>query len=240
MREVSFISGIHRIDARWYEPSGPARGTLVVAHPHPAHGGNMDHPVVTATCERATAHGLAALRFDFRGVGLSEGDRTDFEGHLDDWRMALADATRRSGSGPIYGAGFSYGSRSLAWLLHRAPGPRPELAGLLLLAPATRVPTSRRDFGNLLLGRTLSEAALDGHVLENLRSITLPCEVLVGANDVVAPPAELAANLPAHANLQVLPDLNHFFSRSTGAGALAREPFTAAVDTALARLVPTG
>ena len=237
MREVSFVSGIHRIDARLHPAEGTPRGAIVVAHPHPAHGGNMDHGVVVATCERAAAHGLTALRFDFRGVGRSEGDRADFAGHLDDWRRAVADLRRRVPEGPLFGAGFSYGSRSLAWLLHRGGEGKPVLDGVLLLAPATRVPTSRRDFGNLLLGRPLSEANLDPDVLENLRSLTLPTEVLVGDRDVVAPPEELAANLPPHAVLQVLAGLNHFFSERTGAGPLAHEPFAAAVDASLARLL---
>jgi len=236
MREVSFVSGIHRIEARLHEADGAVRGAVVVAHPHPAHGGNMDHGVVVATAERAAALGLTALRFDFRGVGQSEGDRQDFEGHLDDWRMAVRDLRRRVPTGPILGAGFSYGARSLAWLLHRGGERRPVLDGVLLLAPATRVPTTRRDFGNLLLGRPLSEANLDPDVLENLKSMELPAEVLVGERDVVAPPEELAANLPPHATLQVLAGLNHFFSAKQGAGALAREPFVAAVDAALGRL----
>jgi len=234
-REVSFVSGIHRIDARWHAAREP-RGAAVVAHPHPGHGGAMDHPVVVATVERCVAHGLSTLRFDFRGVGRSEGDRTDFEGHLDDWRMAVQDARRRAPDGCMIGAGFSYGARSLAWLLHRGPRP-PEVSGVLLLAPATRVPTTRRDFGNLLLGRPLTEATLDPYVLENLRSLEVPAEVIVGARDVVAPAAELEANLPPHARLTVLDGLNHFFSVRTGAGPLARGDFSHAVDESLARLL---
>lgn len=236
IRSVSFVSGIHRIDARWHA-ADEARGTIVVTHPHPAHGGDMDHPVVVTTCERAVAAGLSALRFDFRGVGQSEGDRKDFAGHLDDWRAACKDAVRRAGRGPLLGAGFSYGSRTLAALPRLEPERCPDFAGVLLLAPATRVPTTRRDFGNLLLGRPLTDAALDPHVLANLRALTVPTEVIVGDGDVVAPSEELRANLPAHAVMTVLPGLNHFFSRGTGAGALDKGSFEPAVDAALSRLV---
>lgn len=237
MREVSFVSGIHRIDARLHPAEGEARGAIAVAHPHPLHGGNMDHSVIRATCDRAVAHGLTALRFDFRGVGRSEGDRTDFPGHLVDWRKALLDLRQRIPTGPLFGAGFSYGARSLAWLLHRDEGRRPEVDGVLLLAPATRVPTTRRDFGNLLLGRPISDAVVDPDVLENMRELPMPTEVLVGDRDVVAPPDELAANLPDHATLQVLDGLNHFFSVKTGAGPLAEVDFTRALDAALGRLL---
>lgn len=237
MRSISFTSGMHRISARFHPGAQPARGAAIVAHPHPAHGGDMEHPVVVTAAERAARIGLGALRFDFRGVGHSEGNRRDFEGHLDDWRQAVREVRIRIPDGMLLGAGFSYGARSLAWLLHPKRAGRPEVDAVLLLAPATRVPTTRRDFGNLLLGRPLSEASLDEHVLDNLRSLSCPVEVLVGDGDVVAPHEELAANLPAHAHLQVLPGLNHFFSRKTGAGPLDLDAFVPAVDRALGRLV---
>ncbi len=197
----------------------------------------MDHPVVVTAAARAAHAGLTALRFDFRGVGQSEGRRDDAEGHLEDWRAAARDLRRRVPSGPLLGAGFSYGARALARLLHGRVEPAPALAGVLLLAPATRVPRTPRDFGNLLLGRPLTEAALDEDVLRHLRELQGPAEVIVGANDVVAPHEELAANLPAHARLQVLPDLNHFFSRHRGAGVLAHEALGDAIDISLARLL---
>jgi len=237
VRSVSFISGIHRLDARFHPPEGELRGAAVVAHPHPAHGGHMDHPVVVATAERTAAHGLATLRFDFRGVRRSEGDRDDPTGHLDDWRMAAQDALRRADRSFLLGAGFSYGARKLARLLHPDGERRPPVDAALLLGPATRVPKSRRDFGNLLLGRPLTDAALDTGVLARLRALPVPTEVIVGSVDVVAPYEELGANLPASANLQVIAGLNHFFSRRTGAGPLARDEFVEALDRALLRLL---
>ncbi len=234
---TSFLSGVQRIDARWHVPQGPALAVMVVAHPHPAHGGNMDHPVVVATAVQGARLGIGALRFDFRGVRGSEGDVGDFEGHLEDWRSAVADVRRRVPGVAVLGAGFSYGARSMAWLL-RSDADRPlGLSGQLLLAPATRVPTTRRDFGALLLGRPLSEAALDVHVLGNLRALPAPSEVLVGSEDVVAPPEELRANLPAHARLTVLEGLNHFFHAGTGAGPLDAAKFGPALRDALRRLL---
>ena len=239
VQAVSFLSGIHRIDARFHPAQGSLRGAAVVAHPHPAHGGNMDHSVVLGTAERCAAHGLATLRFDFRGVQQSEGNRDDVAGHLDDWRMAAADVLRRA-KGPdfLLGAGFSYGARTLAGLLHPQAERRPPVSAALLLGPATRVPQSRRDFGNLLLGRPLADAVVDPEVLGRLRAIPVPTEIIVGSVDVVAPYEELEANLPTGAQLQVLAGLNHFFSRRTGAGPLERDVFLQAVDKSLARLVP--
>ena len=235
--DLTIPSGVYRLDARLHVPASGVRGSLVVAHPHPMHGGHMNHPVVVTTAERGAHLGLLALRFDFRGVQASEGDTSDMDGHLEDWRRAAVEVAERAGTGPRLGAGFSYGSRTLATVLYPERDRRPHLDGLLLLAPATRVPTTRRDFGNLLLGRPLSEAARDERVLRHLGALELPTQVLVGENDVVAPVDELAAALPAHAKLTVLPGLNHFFSRHTGAGALATDVFVPAVDAALAALL---
>ena len=226
-------SGVYALDARLHAPEGACRGAVVVAHPHPAHGGHMDHSVVMTAARRAAALGLAAVRFDFRGVRKSEGSVTDFLGHLDDWRAAVALATEHAAGGPVIGGGFSYGARALAALLRPDRRDRPGLAGLLLLAPATRVPRTKRDFGNLLLGREVSDASRDGEVLQNLRALDLPTEVLVGALDVVAPADELAAHLPPHANLHVLEGLNHFFSRDQGAGRTAHDVLDAAIDSSL-------
>jgi alpha/beta superfamily hydrolase len=239
VRDVSFLSGIHRIDARFHPPLGALRGAAVIAHPHPAHGGHMDHAVVVAASERCAAHGLATLRFDFRGVRQSEGSREEIEGHLDDWRAAALDATRRAEGHPfLLGGGFSYGARTLAGLLNPLAERRPAVDAALLLGPATRVPRTRRDFGNLLLGRPLSDAAIDPEVLGRLRALPVPTEVIVGSVDVVAPYEELRANLPTGATMQVLQGLNHFFSRRPGAGPLERDVFVQAVDQALGRLLP--
>ena len=236
-RESSLLSGRYRLDARVHDPAAPPRGGLVVAHPHPGHGGQMDHPVVRRTCEVGTAHGLLALRFNFRGVGASEGSTDDRSGHQHDWRQALADAAVRAQTGHVIAAGFSYGARTLARLVHEHPRPAPMPAGVLLLAPATRVPTTKRDFGHLLLGRPLGEAPRDPEVLDNLRRLPAPAVVLVGARDVVAPVEELRATLPAHAHLIVLPGLSHFFSRNRGAGPLAEDLMAPALDEAFRHLL---
>ena len=242
VRSVTLISGTHRLDARLHEPSidgkrAASSGAIVVAHPHPMHGGHMNHAVVVTASERAASKGLTALRFDFRGVQASEGRTDDTEGHLEDWRVAQGDVRSRAPAGPMLGCGFSYGSRTLATVLAPDSEDPPALDALLLLAPATRVPTTRRDFGNLLLGRPLSEAARDARVLSNLAALTLPTQVLVGERDVVAPHEELRAALPPHATLTVLPGLNHFFSKHTGAGALHSESFVPALDRALDALL---
>ena len=234
----AFDSGGHTLDAFVHVPEGEVRGQIVVAHPHPGHGGNMDHPVVVAVAERAAHAGLRALRFDFRGVRRSEGDVHDHDGHLEDVYSAWAVLRDAMPEGPLLGAGFSYGARQLARAVAPERAERPPVSGLLLLAPATKVPRTARDFGNLLLGRPLDEAARDAPAVAALERIPVRTRVLVGDRDVVAPVDDLSEALAPAAALTVLAGLNHFFSRGRGAGPTAYDVLEPAIDCALQALAP--
>ena len=111
---------------------------VVVCHPHPLYGGDMDSRVVTtvaATC--AEAGGLAALRFNFRGVGASTGRWDQGVGEQDDVRAALAYLrSRLPGGAPLALAGYSFGAMMSA----AVAGAGEPLAGLALVAP----PLARR------------------------------------------------------------------------------------------------
>ena len=233
VQPTTIESGGHVLDAFVHEPEGETRGAIVVAHPHPGHGGHMDHPVVVAVTERAAHAGLKALRFDFRGVRRSEGDAGDLDGHLADVCRALAVLREAVPDGPLLGAGFSYGARQLARAVSPDGDERAPVTGLLLLAPATKVARTARDFGNLLLGRPLVEAARDAPAVEALGRIPVRTRVLVGDRDVVAPVDELSDALPPTAALVVLEGLNHFFSRERGAGRTAYDVLEPAIDRAL-------
>jgi|GEM_PF-626830 len=236
-RPVSLLAGVRRLDGLVHEPLGTPRGAIVLGHPHPLHGGHMDHPVVVSAARRAAQAGLLALRLDFGGVRGSEGDRRDVSAHLDDLRAAAHEARQRVPLGPLLGGGFSYGGRLFAAAVDPSTPDRPAFVGGLLLAPATRVPSSARDFGNLLLGRPLTDAGLDPRAVARLSALPLPCRVLVGEHDVVAPPEELRRVLAPGAPLEVLAGLNHFFSRSVGAGTTAYDLLEPALDRALAALL---
>ena len=55
------------------DPESDRRGVVLVAHPHPLHGGSLDNKVVTTLAKTAVDHGWVAVRPNFRGVGMSEG-----------------------------------------------------------------------------------------------------------------------------------------------------------------------
>ena len=129
-----------RLEA-WLGLVEPVRGGLVLCHPHPLYGGDMDNPVVIRAAEVARETGLATLRFNFRGVGGSEGSHDKGRGEQDDVRAALATLRARLAPGPLGLAGYSFG----AWVASRVAVAAAGLAALGLIAP----PLSMFGFDNL-------------------------------------------------------------------------------------------
>ena len=90
-------------------PDGATLG-VVIAHPHPQFGGNRFDNVVAALFDALTGAGVAALRFDFRGVGSSEGSFADGEGDVGDVMAALDHLSERDASLALAVAGYSFGA----------------------------------------------------------------------------------------------------------------------------------
>ena len=124
-----------RIETLRDEPSDGAasRGLAVIAHPHPLFGGTMDNKVVQTLARAFVQCGWTALRFNFRGVGASEGVHDAGGGETDDLLALL----RQAGGRPFALAGFSFGafvaSRALA---ASASGQQPEKVVLVGTAVA--------------------------------------------------------------------------------------------------------
>jgi len=91
-------------------PETAPRGIALVAHPHPQQGGTLDNKVAQTLAKTFFAMGYVATRFNFRGVGSSEGAFDDGAGETDDALAALAHARARFGELPVALAGFSFGS----------------------------------------------------------------------------------------------------------------------------------
>ena len=85
---------------------------LVMCHPHPMLGGNMDNPIVTSVCRAATEAGFASFRFNFRGVEGSEGEFTNGIAEHNDIKSALNMVRRWPGvdGKRIALAGYSFGA----------------------------------------------------------------------------------------------------------------------------------
>jgi alpha/beta superfamily hydrolase len=84
----------------------------VVCHPHPLMGGRMDNTVVVAVCRELAARGWAALRFNFRGAGRSEGSFDEGRGEMDDVSGAVnfLSAQAEVDTGRLAVAGYSFGA----------------------------------------------------------------------------------------------------------------------------------
>ncbi len=89
-RVLAFASGGLSLEGALHLPvSTPAPG-VVVCHPHPQYGGDMENNVVMAACEAMAGRGYAALRFNFRGAGRSGGAFGEGVGEQEDARAAVA------------------------------------------------------------------------------------------------------------------------------------------------------
>ncbi len=89
----------------------PARSLALVCHPHPLYGGTMHNKVVYRLARGLRRSGAAVLRFNFRGVGRSQGAHDHGVGEVDDARIALDELRARFPGMPYALAGFSFGSR---------------------------------------------------------------------------------------------------------------------------------
>ncbi|MBT8040207.1 MAG: alpha/beta hydrolase [Xanthomonadales bacterium] len=86
------------------------QGTIIICHPHPEHGGTMHNKVVTI-CERSMRElGLRTVRFNFRGVGQSEGEFDDGFGETDDLFTVAEWVRRTRPDDSLWLGGFSFGS----------------------------------------------------------------------------------------------------------------------------------
>jgi hypothetical protein len=90
--------------------AGAPKLAAVVCHPHPLFGGTMHNKVVYQAAKTLHRAGLPVLRFNFRGVGLSEGAHDGGRGEQDDVRAALDFLAGRFPSVPLLVAGFSFGA----------------------------------------------------------------------------------------------------------------------------------
>jgi alpha/beta superfamily hydrolase len=93
-----------------------ARMVAVLCHPHPLYGGTMHNKVVYRMAHGLRRAGLIVLRFNFRGVGASQGEHGNLEGEIEDARAALGWLKERYPAMPYAMAGFSFGSRVITRL----------------------------------------------------------------------------------------------------------------------------
>ncbi len=121
-----------RLEGR-YHPGTEANAPIaLVLHPHPLYGGTMNNKVVYNIFHAFAKRGFAVMRFNFRGVGRSQGTFDNGQGELSDAASALDWLQGQNpNAGQCWIAGFSFG----AWISMQLLMRRPEIAGFISVAP---------------------------------------------------------------------------------------------------------
>jgi alpha/beta superfamily hydrolase len=193
MPEISLNGPAGRLEARYQPGKDKHAHAVLLLHPHPQHGGTMNNKVVYTLFRAFTRNGFAALRFNFRGVGKSQGGWGGGAGELADAAAALdwLQAANPEAESCWIG-GFSFG----AWIAMQLLARRPEIKGFIVVAP----PVNMADFG------ALPRLPASGLIVQ-------------GDQDPIVPPAgvkALAEKLQAQRDIavtyRVIEGADHFFA----------------------------
>jgi alpha/beta superfamily hydrolase len=190
------------LEGLWKEPQGARAGSAVFAHPHPLHGGTLHNKVVFRAAKALARAGYGVLRFNFRGVGLSQGRYDEGRGEADDFRGALEEAERRGG-GPLIAGGFSFGS----------------------LAALRAIPGDSRVRALIVVGVPLASVKGDPPPLP-----AVPTLFVTGSEDVYGPPAELEEWAAGAGRIVIVPGADHFLEGKLDALEAAIRDFLATLS----------
>lgn len=192
MPEVIFNGPAGRIEGRYSHSKIPNAPLALVLHPHPEHGGTMNNKITYSLFQTFISRGFSALRFNFRGVGRSQGVFDRGEGELSDAASALDWMQEINPNAPyVWIAGFSFG----AWIGMQLLMRRPEIKGFVSVAP----PANFYDFS------FLAPCPSSGIIIQG------------GADDVVPSYSveklvqKLRAQKGIEIDYRVLERANHFF-----------------------------
>ncbi len=182
-------AGDVKLEARLWEPEGTMpTGAALLCHPHPLYGGTMNNRVIYRAGKGAVTARLAALRFNFRGVGASTGTYSGGAGERKDVAALLGWLQQRYPRLPLALIGFSFG----AWVGLQVAGQDPRVTALVGLG----VPIQTYDFQFLI-------------------EIDKPALYIVGTRDEFCPRDQmetLARRLPRNSTVCWVDGADHFFT----------------------------
>jgi len=165
MPEVIFNGTEGRLEGRYHHSKRQAAPIALMLHPHPLHGGTMNNRVVFALFQAFQKRGFSVLRFNFRGVGRSQGRFDSGPGELGDSAAALDwMQTINPNASACWIGGYSFG----AWIGMQLLMRRPEIAGFVAVAP----PAGTLDFS------FLAPCPASGLMLQGSRDDVVPPEAV--------------------------------------------------------------
>ena len=193
MPEVIFNGPEGRLEGR-YQHAKQSNGPIaLVLHPHPLHGGTMNNKVTYALYQTFLKRGFSVLRFNFRGVGRSQGQFDSGIGEMSDAAAALDwMQTHNPNAKTCWIGGFSFG----AWIAMQLMMRRPEIGGFISLAP----PAYAYDF------TFLAPCPASGQIIHGDKDEVVPKDAV----------DKLAQKLSSQKNIvidyDVIAGADHFFS----------------------------
>jgi uncharacterized protein len=192
MPEVVISGPEGRLEGRYHPSKQQNAPIALMLHPHPQHGGTMNNKVVYTLYHAFVKRGFSALRFNFRGVGKSQGIFDRGEGELSDAAAALDWLqSYNANAESCWIAGFSFG----AWIGMQLLMRRPEIDSFVSVAP----PADTFDFG------FLAPCPASGLIVQGDR------DQLVSADAVQRLATKLAHQRDIRVAYQVISGADHFF-----------------------------
>ena len=189
MAEVIFNGPDGRLEGRYHQSKKPNAPIAIVLHPHPLHGGNMNNRVVFIMFNNFVERGFSVLRFNFRGVGRSQGAFDNGVGELSDAAYAFDWMQQFNSNSPFcWIGGYSFGALISMQLMMR----RPEIEGFVSISP----PAGTEDFsflapcpssGLIIHGDTDNHIPLDAvkklaQKLDGQKNISVNLSIVKGAD----------------------------------------------------------
>ena len=164
-------------------PEDAPRGIALVAHPHPLYGGTMENKVAQTLARTFVNLGYATARFNFRGVGESEGVHDDGRGEVDDMDVMYRHMTQEYPGLPVALSGFSFGTFVQAQFQQRliAEG-RPAERLVLVGTAAGKWPMPPVPADTILIHGELDDTITLQEVFDWARPLDIPVTVIPGAD----------------------------------------------------------
>jgi alpha/beta superfamily hydrolase len=179
-------------------PESGSRGVAVIAHPHPLFGGTMDNKVVQTLARAFVQCGWTALRFNFRGVGASQGTYDEGRGEAQDLLTVVREL---AGEGALALAGFSFGAYVAAQAVQALWSSRDVRAVVLVGTAASRFPVPALPPESheraLVVHGEVDDTVVLSSVLDWARPQSLPVTVVPGVEHFFHGQLPLLKNLVA-------------------------------------------